>query len=140
MIMLTLPAIPAGAARTRQFQANLGHARQLVRHVTLRARFDPYYCRLSLIARLLYFVVGDLGNAMTLLFNNPQQLILTILSNVNKPAGPKRSAEFTRSCAATNRNRAVLAAAVSVLMGFLSALVGRGDRPDRTVSNLECCA
>ncbi len=87
IIALTLPAFPAARRSLAEFK-------QLTARPPMRPRWARYWLDLILIliglgfvARLLFFISGDLGQTLSLLASNPRKVIQAILDSANQTGG-----------------------------------------------------
>ncbi|MCC7451731.1 MAG: ABC transporter permease [Anaerolineae bacterium] len=87
VIVLTIPALPAARRSLAEFK-------QIAARPPMRPVWARYWLDLVLIlvgigfmARLLFFISGDLGQTLTLLINDPRRLIQLLLDSANKTGG-----------------------------------------------------
>jgi len=87
LVMLTLPAIPAARRSLAQFKQIA--ARPPKRPAWARFGLDVILIitGIGFMARLLFYVEGDLGSTLSLLFTNPRALIQLILDSANRTGG-----------------------------------------------------
>ncbi len=87
LFMLTLPALPAARRSLAQFKQTA--ARPPARPAWARFGLDflLIVVGLGFVARLLFFVEGDLGNTISLLFSNPRALIQIIIDSAARTGG-----------------------------------------------------
>src|SRR5262249_31628046 len=87
VVVLTLPAIPAARRSLAQLKQIV--SRPPARPLWARFWLDVVIMLLGLafLARLLFFISGDLGQTVSLLVMNPRQLIQLILDSANQTGG-----------------------------------------------------
>lgn len=87
LVMLTLPAIPAARRSLAQFKQMT--SRPPARPLWARFALDIVLmlCGIGFIARLLFYVQGDLGETLSLLLTNPRALIQLLLDSANRTGG-----------------------------------------------------
>lgn len=87
LVMLTLPAIPAARRSLSQFKQIV--SRPPTRPAWARFGLDVILILVGLgfVGRLLFFVEGDLGQTLNLLFTDPRKLIQIVLDSANRTGG-----------------------------------------------------
>ena len=87
IVVLTIPAISAARRSMAQFKQIV--SRPPTSPLWMRYWLDLILivCGIGFIVRLLFFVTGDLGQALSLFANNPQGLISLILDSANQTGG-----------------------------------------------------
>src|SRR5581483_1622074 len=87
VLVLALPAIPAARRSLAQFKQIA--ARPPVNPAWARVRLDLILIVVGLgfVARLLFFVSGDLGETLTSLAHEPRRLVQVILDSANRAGG-----------------------------------------------------
>jgi FtsX-like permease family len=86
-VMLTLPAFPAARRSLAQFKQLA--ARPPLRPLWARYGLDLIFIGLGVafLGRLLFFVQGDLGETLALLFSQPSQLIQVVIDGAARTGG-----------------------------------------------------
>ncbi len=87
VIVLTIPAIPAARRSLAQFKQMA--SRPPVQPAWARFNLDLILivCGIGFVARLLFFISGDLGQTLSLLASDPRRLIVLILDSANRTGG-----------------------------------------------------
>jgi ABC-type antimicrobial peptide transport system permease subunit len=87
VIVLTIPALRAARRSLAQFKQIVARPPGRPAWAWLKLDFTLIICGLGFMARLLFFVGGDLGQTLAALLNDPRSLILLILDRVSRSGG-----------------------------------------------------
>jgi ABC-type lipoprotein release transport system permease subunit/ABC-type multidrug transport system fused ATPase/permease subunit len=127
VLALTLPAIPAARRGLTQFKQIA--ARPPVNPAWARIRLDLILIVVGLgfIARLLFFVSGDLGETLSGLAGEPRRLIQVILDSANRAGGLADPLNLIGPALVLTGAALLWLRLFPALTGLMGRIVARGD-------------